>query len=260
MHKTREAIDAQQEAMTCTERPILFSTPMVQAILEGRKDRTRRTKGLDTVNKLPSDYDILGYTCDNGKHFAHFVDTTTGEVTAIPCPYGKPGDILWVRETFTILDPEHLMDGMINRYVYKANCDGDCDELRKEYIKSGYPYNWKPSLFMPRTACRLFLRITKIGVERLQSITEKDAMKEGVEREMMEYEYAYKDYMKNISYHFSPNAAKHSFKTLWIKLNGIVSWDVNPWVWVIEFKKVKICYKTNQPCFYDCNGLCKDSC
>lgn len=184
------------------ERPILFSGPMVRAILEGRKTQTRRIVRGAALRWLEDD----GFTPE-------FVSDPDNRL----CPHGKPGDRLWVRETWAIMSksrqsawkgeaiPKHLMEGV--ELVYRADEDYG-------------PGIYRPSIHMPRWASRIDLEITDIRVERLQDITEEDAMAEG----------AYK----------SPAAGNYrmGFGEIWESINGSGSWTKNPWVWVIEFKRV----------------------
>lgn len=194
-------------------RPILFSTPMVQAILAGQKTMTRRilkvkgckpfvpdnTWDIDTISKWNKDYH----------------------------PYGKVGDILWVRESYY----EPIFEGLNGKYYYKADLE-----------KQGWNFKWKPSLFMPKDACRLFLEITDIRIERLQEISDEDCKSEGIKREIFTpigeecyYFYPCND-LRDDSYLDSP---KTSFYSLWKSINGQQSWDDNPFVWVISFKVVE---------------------
>lgn len=194
------------------QHPILFSTPMVTAIMEGRKTQTRR------IAKVPN-YD----------HFA---------VRELKCPFGNIGDVLWVRETFSVVQSGHSTVNSVTGgyipldpvYVYKA--DGHESPKAAAHFTNmmsdskgweAEDNNWKPSLFMPRKGCRLYLEITKIRVERLQDISEGDALFEGVTGMSGDYER-------------TPSAC---FEDLWISINGKESWDENPWVWVIEFKQIK---------------------
>jgi hypothetical protein len=132
------------------------------------------------------------------------------------CPYGKIGDVLWVRETW------FKMDG---QFIYKADV---------KYPKS---LKWKPSIFMPREACRLRLEITDIRVERLHDISEEEAIKEGIQ-----YIGNYPEHGVDIYKHYWAHNIVgvqnpiESFKSLWQSIND--NWDKNPFVWVIEFKKI----------------------
>jgi hypothetical protein len=173
--------------MNAKERPILFSGPMVLAILEGRKTMTRRVR----------------------KPQPKLFDTTARMV--IGCPYGQPGDRLYVKETFLPWDAS----GGVEKYLYRATEHG-----------TAYDGSWKSPLFMPRKASRITLEITGVRVERVQEITWEDAKAEG------------------ITYDGFPDSAcefyRQEFKILWDSINAKrgFGWDVNPWVWVIEFKQI----------------------
>jgi hypothetical protein len=175
------------------EKPILFSSEMIRAILDGRKTMTRRSmKGMFKYGSAISENGVI-----------------------INCPYGKPGDRLWVRETWA---EKH------EGFAYKASAPEACWENAK----------WKPSIHMPRIASRITLEITNIRIERLQDITEEDAIREGVEMLPGYNLKFYKNYNSN-SQHWL-ETAKHSFQSLWQSINGPLSWDKNPFVWVVEFK------------------------
>lgn len=191
------------------EKPILFSTPMIRAILDGRKSQTRRI-----VKPQPESVDHVNHKIIPYNGSAEFLMKNT------ICPYGKIGDVLWVRETFHLVPP--------NMVFYKA------DPENKATGK------WKPSIFMPKEACRIRLEITNISVERVQDISKDDAIAEGIE--LYEGESNYKNYLhgdgRNYGY---VKEAKISYMTLWESINGKDSWDINPWVWVIEFKRIQPC-------------------
>lgn len=206
-------------------KPILFSTPMVQAIKEGRKFCTRRlvkynkeiaeaTVGFSMFTEA-NQFSVRGVHA-NGQYGESFFDL----------PYSK-GDILWVRESFY----EPMFEELNGKYYYKA-----------DLAKQGWDFKWKPSLFMPKEACRLFLQIKSIEAERLQDITESDAIREGIERTVSIYpspadpRYIYPDFTNECD---GCESARVSFATLWKKINGPESWDANPWVWVIRFKQVE---------------------
>ena len=210
-----------------TEHPILFSTPMVQAILEGRKTMTRRIS----------------------KHqywsFSELIDVNNNGITqktdrSVSCKYGSVGDKLWVRETWCNLNKP----GIDPEYVFKTETLDAEDYDPSEW-------KWKPSIHMPKAAARIWLEIVSIRVEHLQDISEADAIAEGVllletEEDVQVWGKAgwgvaqtlnhYKNYLKNAD--FSIHYAKDSFTTLWYEINGIQSWLDNPWVWVIEFKRI----------------------
>lgn len=223
--------------------PILYSTPMVQALLKDIKLMTRRTKGLDFINKNSN---LFRYdSCDDSYgdydrrepdatlHWFENIDENGKELekyVSVKCPYGKVGDVLWVRETFvkviTIYGGE--------AFIYKAD-----DNCYKDTIEDWQ--GWKPSLFMPKAACRIFLEITDIRVERLKDISYEDASKEGVKCVNVHVIVLYKDYFdKNNTRGFEgENNTIKSFESLWQSINGKESWDKNPFVWVISFKRIE---------------------
>lgn len=176
---------------------------MVQAILEGRKSQTRRIVKGQALIWL----DDSGFTPE-------FVASGENEL----CPYGQPGDVLWVRESYS---PDYFRQG---EHGYKV----DWTELSKEYMPAP---KWKPSIHMPRSACRIFLKVENVRVERLHKISEADALNEGIK------------FDKDSGYHFvgdiiMEQSATHCFHKLWDMINGTrASWESNPWVWVIEFSR-----------------------
>ena len=213
--------------------PILFSTPMVQAIIEGRKTMTRRV----LKSQQTEDYQLLGYDEDGsmGKGKVGYCSfESDADILNIKCPYGKVGDVLLVRETFTMVS---WAEGTTARKVhthYKADND-----LIGEH-------KWKPSLFMPKAACRIFLKITDIRVERLQDINRADAINEGIiswvdERmKSKPIRYAsYCDFDNPTDPATYTSCPINSFETLWQSINGKESWEANPWVWVISFKRIE---------------------
>lgn len=191
--------------------PILFKPEMVKAILKGRKTQTRRVvKPGDALDYLDS-HDELPYYFQNA---------------AIIGPY-QPGDVLWVREQYCETSPEYLDKTSGLPFGYKASAKGpDADEVMKEF-----GWKWKPSIHMPKDACRLFLEITEVRVERIQGITANDARAEGI---MREGNY-YMNYNAGICNLHRPSI---SFETLWKNINGADSWNENPFVWAITFKRI----------------------
>ena len=217
------------------ERPILFSAPMVRAILEGRKTVTRRA----VKPQQPEGHKWRGWILDSACT-KEIGKASWGECTGplqrnsvyASCPYGKPGDRLWIRETFIDLrgtGVEHRPDpdGPLQRYAYAADCrpGSHSDEARKDF---GLKY--KPSIHMPRVASRILLEITDVRVERLQDITYEQAAAEGVHRGPMR-EWCASD--EGGACHKYPVPA---FRDLWQSVGG--DWDANPWVWVVEFRRV----------------------
>ena len=198
------------------ERPILFSAPMVRAILEGRKTQTRR---------VVSDRNSQGNYKASCLHIEDAFTDPGPSPAGNPGPYLKaevigsrditerlyprfvPGDRLWVRETF-----HAFPDGRI-RYR--------CDPLFE--FSGTFDEPWTPSIFMPRSASRITLEVTGVRVERLQAISEEDAMAEGAPPILVPPDGGSEPHVEG-------------FRDLWGSINGPGSWDANPWVWVIEFR------------------------
>lgn len=194
------------------ERPILFSAPMVRAILEGRKTQTRRVikpqpvMGLSNCSNSPT-----GWAEKTSED--HLWDCSCRiKIKPHKCPYGKPGERLWVREAFAV-HPSQCTT------IYRADWAGSTALPDGDIIK------WKPSIHMPRRASRITLEITDIRVERLQDITPDDAQAEGVSPVYCCAPCAYPTL-----------TVRRPFYELWESIYGPESWDQNPFVWVIEFK------------------------
>ena len=248
---------------------------MVQALLDNRKFMTRRTKGLELINKNPSLYrydsaddsygDYDNREPDKTLHWFERLDEKGKELEkydTIKCPYGQIGDVLWVRETYYAYGKWEL-SGKTKTGKQKWDFK-DLTFWNKNMPDGGYKYadnppsniqNGKstvegyykrPSLFMPKAACRIFLEITEIWVERLNDISEEDAIREGVllhERGIHWLDYIQQKH-KITQFIYCLSSAKQSFKTLWNLINGEdifpnkFSWNKNPWVWVISFKRI----------------------
>lgn len=207
------------------ETPIIFSTPMVQAILEGRKTQTRRV-----VKIQPQNIGAVKFTqCWDHSNFDKWLFTSnSGKVGIfkpnwIKCPYGKVGDLLWVRETF-YMDWEH------DRIFFRADAD---DDGYLPYLLGGEGGfgggvadakidKWKPSIHMFKKYARIWLEITDIKVERLQDTQISDFYKEGYPHQDSRYW----------------DGARKWFHNLWDSINAKKHpWSSNPWVWCVEFKK-----------------------
>ena len=215
-------------------KPILFSTPMVQAVLAGRKTQTRRlikeAAGWDSNWKVsPIDEEHL----DGVQRY----EMSCGTQYSLPWFKSKyqPGDILYVRETWQVVryappGSSQLQD----LYVFKA----DTTDFGEYEITK-----WKPSLFMPKAAARIFLQVTDVRAERLQDITEENAIAEGVESFLEHNGRLYRDYSidpeDNEGHNYFRNQI-HSFKSLWDSINKKTSpWENNDWVWVYSFEKIQ---------------------
>ncbi len=214
--------------------PILFSGPMVRAILDGRKTQTRRVVKPQPIGDQYSGCaqarEYLGVVMA-GKWGAYFPDF-------VPCPYGKPGDQLRVRETWrTYKSLDHVKPSNLQRGAaieYQAGGSNVYGHPRPLGLGK-----WRPSIFLPTWASRITLEITGVRVERLQDISEADAVAEGIERVNQLGVLrcsGWKDYSGLRNGFMSPLA---SYRSLWESINGPGSWDVNPWVWVVEFRRIK---------------------
>ena len=208
------------------ERPILFNSAMVRAILSGQKTVTRRSiKGNQVPSRSKSDspeHQWIAVVQDHPRWgFAAF-GTTEQEYAAElamygGCPYGQRGDRLWVREAFNRTNP----GGTEGVYYYRA--DGEFPKCIGGGRFTGVE-SWKPSIHMPRAACRILLEITDVRVERLQEITPSQCIAEG----------AWRIEDKALG---RGHEAVGAFKDLWQSTGG--DWDANPWVWVVEFRRVQ---------------------
>ena len=215
------------------EKPILYSTPMIQAILAGRKTMTRRTNVLNELNENPHDWIFYQFEYDmNGRICAVFCNKENNAVKyKIPSPYGKPGDLLWVRETF-------LPHGEIPYCMH--------DVFFYDQKENPEEWKWKPSIYMPKSAARIWLWISNVRIERLQDITEQDAIAEGVASYETPIAKIYNCYLCEKGHTASENnlcneyggqeTAKASFQSLWSAINSEQSWNENPWVWVVSFE------------------------
>ena len=233
------------------EHQILFNAQMVRAILDGRKTQTRR------LVKQSS-----------GPHTIEQVIATPDSLDAFirhRCRYGQPGDRLWVRESWRIgawdedsgcVAIDYMADGYCRKEWIKPTNDPrgeifarlwlqSANDARKVYGELDQydwqagesPCRWRPSIHMPRWASRILLEIVSVRVERLQAISDADAQAEGVERVVIGE--GWRRYCDDEIVGVPPCAtARDSYGTLWQQINGPGSWDANPWVWVIEFRRI----------------------
>ena len=191
------------------ERPILFTASMVRALLDGSKTQTRRVVKLPHQNPLGK-WESFDWGGPNGGRTAQgetvpfqqtIAHTRTGEI--ICCPYSQPGDRLWVREAWMPVEHD------VQPYRYRAT-------------NPSYIGKWKPSIHMPRIASRITLDVVSVRVERLRDISRGDAMGEGCP-------------FPNMAQGDDP---RQWYADLWSQINGPGSWELNPWVWVVEFKRI----------------------
>jgi len=193
-------------------RPILFSAPMVRALLNGSKTQTRREWKYKNGDVVPNQNDLPGM-----------------QQLLRDCPYGQPGDRLWVRETWQHLDN---VGQRAHEFLLHQKHSRHCFFLADESDPTTKPLSgrWRPSIFMPRWASRITLEVISVRVERLQDISEADAIAEGVQDKKSMI------LGRNAEEITGPIA---EYAVLWESLHGPGSWDANPWVWVIEFKRVE---------------------
>lgn len=201
---------------------------MVRAVLDGSKTQTRRAL------KLQPDYPII---ITNDPHTNRYQIGEREPVTEAPllraCPNGQPGDRIWVRETFGYVSPdENQRPHSECNIEYRADLAPDCTDRPGSWPVeecAGDPERprWRPSIHMPRAASRILLEIVSVRVERLNDCSDADARAEGTP--------GGHGVIPSYNYHATPS---EHFSHLWESINGAGSWAANPWVWVIEFKRV----------------------
>jgi hypothetical protein len=224
------------------ETPILMSESMVLATLEGRKTVTRRVvKYRATGPHGPPFSEPDTWDFYRGEEWVGAVSERDPGIFSAPCPYGKPGDRLWVRETWAYV-PRTAYGGMVPfRDDPRPGCEGMCAVYRAGWERS-QPGQWKPSIHMPRWASRLTLEVCSVRVERLQSISEEDAQREGVSEKCHGCEseclHGWRDPRPGYCPVFM-RSQKIGFQWLWDSINGKragCAWSDDPWVWIIAFR------------------------
>jgi hypothetical protein len=231
---------------------------MIRAILAGAKSQTRRVvkpgSGQDwikpeTLSAVRRFAPSVGewWTMAVGEESrieigGHEIDG--GHIGSIKCPYGHPGDVLWVRETWDY--SYHVTQKPISAI------DSPADFEYKAELTNGPRLNdkWKSPIHMPRVACRLFLRITDVRVERLQDITPEDSIAEGIGLETIQNQTLYTDYLND---GFARPDPRMSYASLWEKINGPGSWEANPFVWVLSFERVENPYTLPESAIWNMN-------
>lgn len=214
-------------------KPILFSTPMVQAILAGRKTQTRRIIPQNVVDRF--------VTSEQGQLLGSFQEKY-GDCypTVDDCQY-KPGDVLWVRETWT-----RMRDCSGKEAIFYAANKSDYDTISATTLcdddgrDTNKPFPWRPSIFMPREAARLYLKVTSVRAERVQDIQFLDAMDEGIEPDFtMPDDWVDDDAIAICGAMRVRRATIDAFRDLWNGINARrgYGWDSNPWVWAITFEQ-----------------------
>lgn len=206
-------------------KPILFSTPMVRAILDGRKTQTRRVIKTQPIRNdcpiIPSEEWGFVQRKQIQESPARYEIYQSWK-----CPYGQPGDVLWVRET------------------WQPSSSGVYVHFKADWADEDAGKGWKPSIHMPKSAARIFLQITNVRVERLKDISDEDAKQEGIQeftKDGVGFKYGLDGWNWSCmsGSPFMCRNREFAFEELWKSINGEQSWDENPWVWVVEFKIIE---------------------
>ncbi|WP_210526418.1 hypothetical protein [Pantoea ananatis] len=227
------------------ERPILLNAEMVRAVLDGRKTQTRRIIQSPAKNMQATGQKVIDYREPGDKWYGEHVFSMrnqsgtwcdyTKEQFLAKCPFGAVGDRLWVRESFYEhghwqgggYDPEDSYFVSDKQVLYPADgIQRPSERKRDDFWRS------RPSIHMPRWASRITLEITGVRVERLQDISRSDAIAEGGPQshpsiDAVSQDYGFTDFSRSW------------FGQTWWSIYGEESWQANPWVWVIEFKRVE---------------------
>jgi hypothetical protein len=204
--------------------PMLFSTPMVVSLLDKTKTETRRTQGLEKINENPDLFRYDGFDHKDKNHYFERLNICGKELEKYVeiKPKINVGDIIWVRETFKSTYTTDV-NGK-EQFIYKTESIKVLDMFKST--------KWKPSLFMPKSACRLFLEVVSVSVERLKDIDEKSAINEGAK------------HGRYLGLGQIDGSFREGYFELWDSINGKDSTNLNPFVWVYKFQRI------NQPhCF-----------
>lgn len=227
------------------ERPILFSGPMIRALLDGSKTQTRRA--IRGQHRWPADGEIVEASATNevghqtvGHSGRWLDDGDPDDDKAIRCPYGVPGDRLWVREAWAYVGPGSGSD--LPSYVDERARPENHQTANCWYAATcAHSIRWTPSIFMPRWASRITLEVVSVRVERLQQISEADAIAEGAKLIYQPSDTAPNKNTRSFDVDGAslnaPTAAE-AYALLWDWINGTGSWDSNPFIWVIEFRRI----------------------
>lgn len=215
------------------ERGMIFNGEMVRAILDGRKTQTRRIMKNQPAGDYPETPALIRNVGTGFQWHGLY-----GESSIFNCPLGSIGERIWVRETFRV----HSRATDVATLVYRASVRNSWTEQTHRVPvavcnKPATPEKWTPSIHMPRWASRLLLEITDVRVERLHNISERDALREGLFQLPASGRYCLQPGMQYFG--MASRSAKEVYSWLWASIYGEESWAANPWVWVIEFKRVE---------------------
>lgn len=203
------------------ERPILFSGAMVRALLAGDKTQTRRAMKPQPANDIARaefpNPDVLGWVSSRRHAYGH-------STAHIP-PYGQPGDRLWVRESFRLCAEADATKPRDTDAAYRVWHEADAPH------QPGFG-KLRPGMFMPRWASRIMLEVTGVRVQRLQDISADDAKAEGISEFIGGWWCEHDD-----AEQIAGMTPQEGYRSLWERINGAGSWEANPWVWVVEFRR-----------------------
>ncbi|WP_333896673.1 hypothetical protein [Mixta calida] len=218
------------------ERPILFSEQRVRALLAGQQTQTRRIMKSQPFGPGQDNHEGC-YVVDVTSNYLHGKKMMSMANLSYQCPYGQPGDRLWVRETWRgpivpTAELEAYERAPANfRQAKYCQYRADSRELGQQHDEESETFGWQTGIHMPRWASRIDLLITGVRAERIQEISDDDVMAEGVQTDS-----------HFLNHFFTMNheliAPKEAYRKAWEKQYGGTSWEVNPWVWVIEFRRV----------------------
>ncbi|EBY8534570.1 hypothetical protein RKT29_004205 [Salmonella enterica subsp. enterica serovar Lome] len=215
------------------ERGMIFNGEMVRAILDGRKTQTRRIMKNQPAGDYPETPALIRNVGTGFQWHGLY-----GESSIFNCPLGSIGERIWVRETFRV----HSRASDVATLVYRASVRNSWTEQTHRVPvavcnKPAIPEKWTPSIHMPRWASRITLEITDVRVERLHNISERDSLREGLFQLPASGRYCLQPGMQYFG--MASHSAKEVYSWLWASIYGEESWAANPWVWVIEFKRVE---------------------
>jgi len=221
------------------ERPILFSEQRVRALLVGQQTQTRRIMKTQAFGPGQDHHEGVHAFDVNANHLHGYKLMSMADISQ-HCPYGKPGDILWVRETWRgpIVPENDLAEYERDPAPFRlpAFCQYRADNNELGHHAQSGPeadqFGWQTAIHMPRWASRINLRITAVRAEKIQDISEDDIMAEGVQTDS--------HFLNNFfTMNMNAESPKEAYRKAWQKQYGATSWEVNPWVWVIEFARVE---------------------
>ncbi|WP_130835341.1 hypothetical protein [[Erwinia] mediterraneensis] len=217
------------------ERPILFSEQRVRALLIGQQTQTRRIMKTQSFGPGQDHHEGV-HAFDVSANHLHGYKLMSMSDISYHCPYGKPGDILWVRETWRgpMVPEDKVCAYERDPVAFRTPefCQYRADSAGLDHNPEAEQFGWQTAIHMPRWASRINLEITAVRAQKIQDITDDEIMAEGVQTDT---------HFLNNFFTMSMNAEspKEAYRKAWQKQYGATSWEVNPWVWVIEFRHVK---------------------